>query len=145
MPATDSLPHSHLERANELYWSSDRTVDEITRELEMGRSTLYGAVRPIDAGVACAECGEPMVFTNRSNREAGTATCPACTAEAQVTRDAAGDGESRSPEPLGEPASPWSRWRGELAAISPQRAAMVGGAAALGAMVGAAATRMIRG
>src|SRR5688572_4512945 len=38
----------------------------------------------------------------------------------------------------------WNRWRDDLASVTPQRAAMVGGAAALGVMVGAAATRMIR-
>ena len=49
-------------------------------------------------------------------------------------------GYSRGDGPL--PA--WDRWREDLAAVPPQRVAMVGGAAALGVMVGAAATRMLR-
>lgn len=147
MPAIDSTPTAMLERANDLYWSSDRTVEEITRELQMGRSTLYAAVRPVAAGVECAACGEEMVFTNRSNRADGTATCPSCTAEAQVdgrARQASGPGFPLPGEALDEPGSAWTRWREELAAVSPQRAVMVGGAAALGAVVGAAAARIIR-
>ena len=147
MPAIDSTPSATLERANELYWSSDRTVEEIARELQIGRSTLYAAVRPVPSGVECAACGEGMVFTNRSNRDGGTATCPSCTAEVQM------NGRARAPngvgfplpgEAMGEPTSAWARWREDLAAVSPQRAVMVGGAAALGAVVGAAAARIIR-
>ena len=151
MPAIDSTPNATLERANELYWSSDRTVEEITRELQMGRSTLYAAVRPVPAGVECAACGEGMVFTNRSNRDGGTATCPACTAEAHLNGrsgapngPAIGVGFPLPGEELGDHGSAWTRWREELAAVSPQRAVMVGGAAALGAVVGAAAARIIR-
>lgn len=144
MPAIDSTPHSTLEQANELYWNSERTVEEITRELRLGRSTLYAGVRPIPAGMACPDCADPMVFTNRSNRDAGTATCPACTVEAHVTGEPAA--QRREPEEaLGDPGSRWSRWRDDLAAVSPQRVAMVGSAAALGAVIGAIGARALRG
>lgn len=39
----------------------------------------------------------------------------------------------------------WSRWRRELAAVEPERYALVGGGAALGVMVGAAAARAMHG
>src|SRR5215210_8722474 len=81
MPVTDST-NSTLERANELYWNSARTVDEIVKELKMSRGALYAAVRPQDAATSCPECGDAMVFTNRSNREAHAATCASCATEA---------------------------------------------------------------
>lgn len=57
----------------------------------------------------------------------------------------------RAPAPRPEeaaargPGTRWTRWRDELAAVSPQRAAMVGSAAALGAVIGAIGARALRG
>jgi predicted RNA-binding Zn-ribbon protein involved in translation (DUF1610 family) len=150
MPVIDSAPDSALERANQMYWSGDQTVDEIVRELNISRNALYAAVRPVSAERSCPECGDAMVHTNRSNREAHTATCPSCATVSRSTESEAA-GASHSPrahreadaERTGRPSS-WSRWRGQLSAVSPQRVAMVGGAAALGVVLGATAARMIR-
>jgi hypothetical protein len=134
--------------ADRLYWTSSETVDDIADRLGMTRSTLYAAVRPASVGVECLECGEPMVFANRTARTTGRARCPACSAT-RVLRAAdrpAGDG---SPEPvplsgksagqrISRPSLP-RPWRGADGQVDRQRAAIFGGAAAVGLMMGAAA------
>ena len=149
MPGTETGNDADLNRANELYWSSDLTVDEIVRELGVGRSALYSSIEPIPAGADCPECSSTMVFTNRTNRDALSATCFNCGGEAQLA-DAS---PARSEETVGavadagagfEAPGGWSRWRDDLASVTPQRAAIVGGAAALGVVFGAAAARMIQ-
>jgi hypothetical protein len=148
MPVTDSTPDSTQERVNELYWNSTRSVDEIVKELKISRSSLYAAVRPQDAGTSCPECGDAMVFTNRSNREAHAGTCTGCATEAPVSETSTAD--EPTPRPLSDhssepaPSRRWSRWRGDLAAVPRERVAMVGGAAVLGIMVGAVAARIVR-
>lgn len=146
MPVTDSTLDPTLERANELYWNSDRTVEEIVKELQVSRSALYSAVRPQDAATSCPECGDAMVFTNRSNREAHAATCPGCATEAPANdTPQASESASRQGERAPRPGSlPLDRWRGQLAAVPRERVAMVGGAAVLGVMVGAFTARLVR-
>jgi predicted RNA-binding Zn-ribbon protein involved in translation (DUF1610 family) len=143
MPVTDSTPDTTHERVNELYWDSDRTVEEIVKELGVSRSALYSAVRPQDAATACPECGDAMVYTNRSNREAHAATCPGCATEAPAS-DAPATESSRPSDRA--PAGPraFTRWRGQLAAVPRERVAMVGGAAVLGVVLGAFAARAVR-
>lgn len=146
MPVTHSPQDSSLDRANEMYWAGDRTVEEIVKELKISRSALYSAVRPQDAATSCPECGEAMVFTNRSNREAHAATCSACAIEAPAAQHPAPP-PSRAPtdhDPTPRPPRAWTQWRGDLAAVPRERVAMVGGAAVLGVMVGAMAGRMLR-
>ena len=143
MPVTDSTPDTTNERVNELYWESDRTVEEIVKELGVSRSALYSAVRPQDAATECPECGDAMVYTNRSNREAHTATCPGCATEAPAG-DAPVAESSRSADRAPSGALAFSRWRGQLAAVPRERVAMVGGAAVLGIMAGAFAARAVR-
>jgi len=147
MPVTDSTS-SALERANELYWNSARTVDEIVKELKISRGALYAAVRPQDAATSCPECGDAMVFTNRSNREAHAATCSSCateapSADAKPADSSAAHAAEHDRSSLPRPRSLRS-WRIDLAAVPRERVAMVGGAAVLGVMVGAFAARLVR-
>ena len=151
MPEVHASGSSVGETANELYWNSDQTVGEIVHELGIGRNTLYSSVRPQPAGASCPDCGDDLVFTNRSNRNASTATCPGCGREIALMEhperaDAAEEGQApvRSAPRRSEPDSGWSRWRHDLAAVAPERAAMIGGAAALGMVVGAVAARAVR-
>lgn len=139
-----------VDRVNQLYWSSGSTVDQIVSDLGIGRSTLYSSVRPQPAGIACEACGEPMMYTNRTSRDQGTATCSACGMQASAGEDTAASEEfaagsnGRAHDARDGSMGALSRWREDLAAVSPERAAMVGGAAALGIVVGAAAARAIR-
>ncbi|MBW3627991.1 MAG: hypothetical protein KY464_01725 [Gemmatimonadetes bacterium] len=145
MPVIDATPGSTQKRADELYWDSGRTVEEIVTELKISRGALYSAIRPRDASTSCPQCAEPMVYTNRSNRETGAATCSACATEAPAAGAPAAERAGIRPERKA-PAAPraWTRWKGDLAAVPRERVAMVGGAAVLGVMVGAFAARVVR-
>jgi ribosomal protein S27AE len=163
MTTTKSTENRGQADANRLYWHSESTVDEIVNDLGIGRSALYAAVHPISAGSTCPNCGNRMVFTNRSNRSAGRAVCGACGTqalssdresnerrEAGTSRETPLDGVSDGWRPDAEERSfapehgLWYRWREDLSTVEPQRAAMVGGAAVLGVVVGAAAIRAVR-
>jgi hypothetical protein len=158
MAATQTHGEESSERANQLYWQSDKTVDEILGELSISRSALYSAVRPVPAGASCQACGERLVYTNRTNRAHETAYCPACGTSTEldgVVEFVAAEPESEAGQPLGagmgsasfvhaEQERAWERWRHDLAAVPPERAALIGGAAALGVVVGAVAARAVR-
>jgi hypothetical protein len=137
--------------ANELYWNSGDTVDQIARELGISRNAMYSSVRPIPAGASCVHCDEPLLFTNRTSRAARTALCPVCEVQITLGEDLE-TLETTGPSTGAVRASPvpppsegaFRHLKEELAQVPPERAAMIGGAAALGAAVGAAAVRLIR-
>jgi hypothetical protein len=136
------------ERINQLYWDSENTVGAISKELEVGRNALYAALVPIPSGAICLECGEETVYTNRTNRAAGSAVCRSCE-ETEMTNGDGGRQSAMSPserEAYEEDSElqRWDRWREDLRSVPPQRAAMIGGAAALGLVLGAIATRALR-
>jgi hypothetical protein len=66
------------DRANELYWGSDRSVNQIAEELDLSKGALYGVIRPLAAGMGCPRCGAEVVHTNRTARERGMVGCPSC-------------------------------------------------------------------
>lgn len=128
-------------RLNHLYWSTDRTVEQILNDLSLARSALYASIEPVPAGMACSSCGEVVVFTNRTNRASGSGVCRGCGAEARVPREAAqtSSGADR------ESHRSWSRWREELQEVEPERAMLIGAAAICGVVLGTAAARTLRG
>jgi transcription elongation factor Elf1 len=139
------------ERINDRYWNSESTVGEISKDLEVGRNTLYAAVKPISSGSSCPECGEETVFTNRTNRSAGAAVCRSCeegtgmgAPRASTASRPRSDRYLDSDDDGDSELEGWSRWRRDLRSVPPQRAAMIGGAAALGLVVGAVTVRLIR-
>ena len=66
------------EKANELYWGSDMSVNQIAEELDLSKGTLYGMIRPRPAGLGCPACGEEVVFPNRTARDRSTVACEVC-------------------------------------------------------------------
>ncbi len=135
--------------ANRLYWQSRDPVEALAARLGMSRHALYSSIRPLPAAQECSGCGEPLAFANRTARETGVARCAACGAEEHV--DARAEAEA-PPVPLARPRR-WGRVdapeavrriRHELAHVRPERAAMIGGAAALGVAVGLVATDLLR-
>lgn len=113
--------------ANRLYWETETSVAEIAQQLELSRRALYDSVDPLPTSSSCNVCGSPLVFENRSARNAGIETCPNCDVQ-------------------DEPATPAS-----LPALDPtqvsdedmQRAVLMGGAALAGAALGAIATLIL--
>ncbi len=139
--------------ANRLYWHSRDPVDALAARLGMSRHAFYQSIRPDDAGRACASCGERLEFANRTARQTGRARCGGCGTEEQVVRAASPPVlvedvvPALPPPPLARPVSfrGWNlaRWRRELAAVPRERAAMVGGAAALGVAAGVLALEIL--
>jgi hypothetical protein len=66
------------DRANELYWGSDRSVNQIAEELDLSKGALYGMIRPLPAAMGCPACGSEVVHPNRTAKERGDVDCPAC-------------------------------------------------------------------
>lgn len=130
------------ERANRLYWESDQRVDDVATELGMSRSAVYNSIEPIPAGVACDECGGPTEYPNRSRRTAGEASCPDCGVITRVPVDV----PAAEPAPEAGPApDPQTDSRAGFAALPRGRAVRIGGAVVVGAALGFAATRVLRG
>jgi DNA-directed RNA polymerase subunit RPC12/RpoP len=70
--------------ADRLYWDTGTPVADIADRLEISRRALYDAIQPRPIGLACADCGEGLVFRNRSAAERRQAECPACGNEVVV-------------------------------------------------------------
>ncbi|CAN5780166.1 hypothetical protein BH23GEM3_BH23GEM3_03620 [soil metagenome] len=152
MSATADSIDQLREQANEQYWTSSETVSQLAERLGISRNAMYSSVQPMPAGASCMQCDEPLVFTNRTSRTARTATCPAC--EAQVSLDAGlatppagndlGPGTAVPVAPANGSQSRWEDWKEDAATVPAERVAMIGGAAALGVAIGAAAVKVIR-
>lgn len=145
------LADAQHERANRMYWNSSDTVDRIAEQLGMSRNALYSSVRPAPAGVDCPDCDEELVYPNRTSRLAGRAICLGCdTAHAVADLTAAESRPPRSASTLyegrdqGYDGVRLGGLRDGLAAVEPQRAAMIGGAAVMGAVAGVAAVNLLR-
>lgn len=122
--ATDTI----AAEANRLYWETETSVAEIAQQLELSRRALYDSVDPLPTHASCEVCGTPLVFENRSARNAGVETCPACTAD-----------EEEADTPSAMPAAKRDRMQDEEV----QRAVRMGSAALAGAALAAAATLLI--
>jgi hypothetical protein len=124
---------AHAE-ANRLYWETELSVGEIASRLDLSRRALYEAIKPVPAEGRCERCGSQLVFTKRSSRAHGFATCSRC----------ADQGSQGAGRPDGEPWtwSPPARIPGPPAAAPPQPQSIwwLGAAALVGALLGAAAT-----
>lgn len=156
-PTTETPDRAGDDRINELYWHSERTIGDITDDLGVSRNALYTSIHPLSAGAKCPDCGDEVVYTNRTHRDAGSAVCSECGVEVDMHQDAdaapTGGSRSRYSHDSAHPSSNgnghpegsgWTRWRDDLASVEPERYALVGGAAALGVMVGAAAAKALR-
>jgi|SRR5690606_22616139 len=114
--------------ANRLYWETDTPVAEIAQQLELSRRALYESIDPLPTSNTCAVCGSPLVYENRSARNAGVETCPNC------------DAQDEAPTPSAIPARMPTSGRD---AYDRDRAVRVGGAALAGAALGAIATLLL--
>ena len=65
-------------RANELYWGSELSVNQIAEELDLSKGTLYGMIEPLAAKLSCPECGAGAVYLNRTAEQRGNLACQDC-------------------------------------------------------------------
>lgn len=73
------------DRANELYWGSDLSVNDLTDDLNLSKGSLYALIEPLPADLTCPECGGEMQYANRTARDRGIVTCASCELEEEET------------------------------------------------------------
>ena len=141
-----------MESVNDLYWHSEQTVARLLERLDLTRSELYAAIEPLPTGGHCAACGGVQVYTNRSARTAGRATCADCGLEAAEQAEDGGDSEDVTDDPFGSELAQAAGGMDHRVSVLQrdvqrernQRAYALGGAAMLGAAVGAAVVALVR-
>lgn len=121
-------------RANRLYWESDESVNQIAEDLQLSKGTLYSVIEPLATGLACPDCGEELLYPNRTARDRGMVGCPACGFEGEED-----EASSRArPDGYGGPLAAWDD-------MSSVRQRTVIGGALLGAAAGLALVFWTRG
>lgn len=73
-----------LADANELYWSSDESVNRIADRLGLSKGSLYAAIKPKPSDSMCPTCGGQLAYPNRTALERGTLSCAGCNHEFTV-------------------------------------------------------------
>ena len=66
------------DQANELYWRSGQSVNQIADAMDLSKSGLYALIRPLPVGRNCPDCGDALVFSNRTTEHKAIASCLAC-------------------------------------------------------------------
>lgn len=87
-------PRNVADKANELYWSSDLSVNQIAEDLDLSKGMLYGLIEPEATGRACPECGSAAVWAHRTAKAKGTVSCASCSWEGRAaeTHEPGADG-----------------------------------------------------
>lgn len=133
-------------RANDLYWGSDRSVNQIADDLDLSKGALYTIIEPLAAGLGCPMCAAQVVYPNRTAKERSLVDCPSCEWDGSAA-EAVAEARARAPmKTASGPGGP-ARERGptELparpapAAPAPARSSGDVRAIAGGALLGAAA------
>ncbi len=117
-------------KADELYWSSDLSVNQIAEELDVSKSVLYDMIRPRPTARACPDCGEELAYPNRTARDRGVVACASCGWEGEEDEADAYGADAAIELPSDEEAA--------IAAESSARARTIVGGALLGAAAGLA-------
>lgn len=81
MPSNETEDQKLSAQANELYWQSGRSVNQIAEDMDLSKSRLYGLVKPLPEGSPCPECRSDLVFPNRTAMEKGFVSCSSCSYE----------------------------------------------------------------
>ncbi len=66
------------DRVNDLYWGSDKSVNQIAEELDLSKGAFYAMIRPLASALNCPRCGNEVAHTNRTAKERGQVDCRAC-------------------------------------------------------------------
>lgn len=66
------------EEANDLYWGSDLSVNQIAEKLDLSKGRLYEMIRPGPTGLSCPHCGTEADYPNRTAKLKGSVLCSEC-------------------------------------------------------------------
>ena len=128
------------ERANELYWGSERSVNQIAADLDLSKGALYAMIEPLATGCACPLCGSEVVYLNRTAQERDLLACPTC--EWDGSTDETVSYEEPDDEPESSEAVSYEKLESSIApppaSITNARLRTMAGGALLGAAVGLA-------
>lgn len=141
-----------IRQANELYWDSERSVNQIAEELDLSKGALYGVIEPEPSGLGCPLCGDEVVYPNRTAKDRDRLDCPTCDWDGAADETTGYDDSSYRSESGAsdiELPAPTDALRGEEEAVdrsegTPPRpvprpsATTIAGGALLGAAVGLA-------
>lgn len=83
MHASEVTPEA-IERVNQLYWDSGRSVNQIADELDLSKGALYGVIRAQPSGLGCPLCGAEVGYPNRTAKDRGSLECPTCAWDGNV-------------------------------------------------------------
>jgi hypothetical protein len=75
------LAQDMSERANMLYWNSDRSVNSIAEGLGLSKGRFYDLILPLESGQHCSNCQSELVFANRTAHDRDDAFCQVCDAD----------------------------------------------------------------
>jgi len=67
-----------IAQANELYWSSALSVNQIAEQMDLSKGAFYGMIRPLPSGLGCPECGAEAAHSNRTAKDRRLVACPEC-------------------------------------------------------------------
>ena len=95
MPSKKNDDQKLANRATDLYWTSGQSVNQIAEALDLSKSGLYAIVRPLSANRACPDCGDGLVFPNRTAKQKAIGSCLEC--------GYTGDAQAEAARPDGEP------------------------------------------
>jgi hypothetical protein len=131
MASNKSNDQKLADRANELYWRSGQSVNQIAETMDLSKSGLYALIRPLPAEGACPECGEGLVFSNRTTEQKTIASCPKCEYEgvAPEPGSQARPPRKRAPARMTRAAKPSGKGRSHLETKSDPETGAGGGAA----------------
>ncbi len=128
-------------KANELYWGSVRSVNQIAEDLDLSKGALYAALVPLPSGSGCPLCGDEVGWPNRTARDKDKLACPTCdwsgSFDQTITYDPAassswsadeGEAVAQGEDELGVPPAP----------LFTPRMSTIAGGAMIGAAVGLA-------
>ena len=78
MPSKKSDHQKLADQANDLYWRSGQSVNQIAKTMDLSKSGLYALVHAFPTERLCPDCGEELVFPNRTTKQKAIASCLHC-------------------------------------------------------------------
>ncbi len=98
MPSKNSDDQKLADQANELYWRSGQSVNQIAESMDLSKGGLYALIRPLRAGGACPECGDELVFPNRTAEQRAMGSCVGCQFVGQFVGEIVGEHRGEASE-----------------------------------------------